>query len=124
MNKYTWIAIIALSGLALAAAACENTSGLDEAPRATFAQLAYLDVNNDDRINGADGADPSLLSDFNADDDRDAEDAAFVEGIDIPLDPAFDTANCEGEGDDSPEYLVAHGYFSPSDVSCDDGEAV
>ena len=124
MNAH--IAVLAgalLVVMAVAAAACDNTSGLENAPRATFAQLACHDVNGDDLNDAADAADPSQLPDFNADRDRDADDAAFLEGLNIALDPNFDTSSCE-DGSKYPEYLVAHGYFSPSDVSCDDGEAV
>jgi hypothetical protein len=104
---------------ALMLAAC-NVSGISNAPRATFSEIACLDKNGDDRINGADAADPSRLPDFNADDERDGRDAAFVEDVDIPLNPARDR-EC-GAGGGEPEYLVAHGYFDPSDVSCDANE--
>lgn len=106
------------SVLAAVFVAC-NVSGISNAPRATFSQLACLDKNGDDRINAADAEDPSRLPDFNADDERDARDAAFVNDIDIPLNPSRDK-DCDGGGE--PEYLVAHGYFDPSDVSCDAGE--
>jgi hypothetical protein len=99
-----------------------NTSGLSNAPRATFAQLACLDVDDDGRLSDADAAQPSELPDFNADDSRDDEDAAFLRGVDIALDPDRDRAGCEGD-DDTPEYLVAHGYFEPSDVSCEGDRA-
>jgi hypothetical protein len=107
-----------LAALPVAAAVACNTSGLSEAPRATFAQLACLDVNGDNRLNDADAADASKLPDFNADFARDADDAAYLRGIDIALDPARDASQCEARSKKTPEYLVAHGYFQPSDVSC------
>lgn len=121
MRPYSDVAAFAGLALALAFAvtAC-NTSGLSEAPRATFAQLSCLDVNQDDVINAADAADPSALPDFNADRSRDADDAAFLYGLEIRLDPNRDRATCEDDDEEQPEYLVAHGYFTPSDVSCDD----
>jgi hypothetical protein len=116
------LATVACIGLIAAAAMACNVSGLSNAPRATFSQLACLDKNGDDRITAADASDPSKLPDFNADDERDEFDAAFLQGIDIPLNPDRDT-DCDGGND--PEYLVAHGYFDPSDVSCDgDADAV
>lgn len=115
------ILLLALAGCGLIAIAC-NTSGLSSAPRATFAQLACLDINGDSRISAEDALDARELPDFNADDERDEHDAAFLIGIDIPLDPNRDNAACEGTAKRAPEYLVAHGYFEPSDVSCDDGD--
>jgi predicted alpha/beta hydrolase family esterase len=119
MNFKITLALGALAAVTFATA-CRNTSGLSNQPRATFSQLACLDVNRDHRISDADAADPSKLPDFNADRSRDDDDAAFLLGTDIVLDPAFDYAQCEGKAKKTPEYLVAHGYFDPSDVSCDD----
>jgi hypothetical protein len=110
-----WTVAIICAG-AILVAACENTSGLSESPRATFSQVACLDVNGDHRINEADAADPSKLPDFNADRSRDDHDAAFLKGIDIELDPA-QQIDCSKEKK-NPEFLVAHGYIQPSDVSC------
>jgi pimeloyl-ACP methyl ester carboxylesterase len=111
--------------LALTFLAC-NTSGLSNQPRATFSQIACLDVSGDNRITGDDASvDRTQLPDFNADGDRDDHDAAFLYGIDIPLDPARDTSGCPGRKNRAPEYLVAHGYFAPAEVSCaGDGPAV
>lgn len=122
MNSYSQIrnpVALCLLLLATLAVAC-NATGLSNSPRATFSRVACLDVNGDDRINGQDAADPSKLPDFNADDDRDAEDAAFVQDVDIALDP---NANpCAEDAPDEPEYAVAHGYFSPAEVACDEGD--
>jgi hypothetical protein len=118
MNKLI-LATTMLLAAALVAFAC-NTSGLSEAPRATFAQLACLDVNGDNRVNDGDAANPSKLPDFNADRSRDDDDASFLRGVDIELDPARDKSVCNAKDKKSPEYLVAHGYLSPSDVSCDE----
>lgn len=107
-----------MGAFAALAAAC-NVTGLDNAPRATFSRLACLDVNGDDRINAQDAADPGELPDFNADDERDEQDAAFLQDIDIELNPDREE-DCNDRRE--PEYLVAHGYFDPSDVSCGDGE--
>lgn len=95
-----------------------NTSGLSEQPRASFAQLACLDFNGDDRIDARDAMDMSKVPDFNADRSRDADDAAFLYGVEIALDPA--RGPCESSAR-APEYLVAHDYFQSSDVSCEDG---
>jgi hypothetical protein len=108
--------------LALAAIACNNT-GLSSAPRATFSQLACLDTNGDDRINADDAADMSELPDFNADGERDLNDATFLAGLDIPLDPGRDRTVCGDRANKAPEYLVAHGYFAPAEVTCSAGEA-
>ena len=114
--------ITALSVLVLASfawVAC-NTSGLSAQPRASFAQLACLDVNGDNRLDAADAADMSKVPDFNADRARDADDAAFLYGADIALDPARPA--CESKSSKrAPEYAVAHDYFQSSDVSCDEG---
>jgi hypothetical protein len=111
----TLLIAVPLAALALAC----NTSGLSEQPRATFGQIACMDVNGDSRVNAADAADPSKLPDWNADRDRDEFDASFLDGVDIELDPNRDPALCDGDSKRSSEYLVAHGYFSSSDVSCD-----
>lgn len=111
-----------LSACAAFAVAC-NTSGLSKQPRATFSQIACLDINGDDRITAEDAnADRSELPDFNADGDRDDTDAAFLYGLDIPLDPDRDTSGCPDRKNENPEYLVAHGYFSPAEVSCEGGD--
>lgn len=110
---------VLVSATALAWAAC-NTSGLSTQPRATFSQLACLDLNGDDRIDGSDALAEFRVPDFNADGLRDDRDGAFLRGVDIALDPA--RAPCvDGAAKRTPEYLVAHGYFEPSDVSCDSG---
>jgi hypothetical protein len=98
-----------------------NTTGLSKAPRATFSQIACLDKNGDNAVNAQDATDPEQLPDFNADDERDDLDAAFLYGLEIPLDPNAEV--CNEESDDVPEYAVAHGYFSSSDVSCDDPDS-
>jgi hypothetical protein len=116
MGRYIGLAAL---GLLFAACAACNTSGLANQPRATFSQLACLDINRDRLINDGDAADPSKLPDFNADSSRDGDDAAFVRGLSIPLHASFDYAQCAGRSKKMPEYLVAHGYFEPSDVSCD-----
>lgn len=116
----TAVAFLTMLLTAASVLACENTSGLSKQPRATFSQLACLDANGDDRITG-DDADTGTVPDFNADFRRDERDKAFLRGLDIPLDPARDRSACEGGSKSEPEYLVAHGYLQPSDVSCDDG---
>ena len=102
----------------VALAAC-NSSGLSNQPRATFSQIGCLDVNHDHRLNDADAADLSKVPDFNGDRKHDAQDAAFLKGIDIELDPKRQDEACAKKSDAAPEYLVAHGYFEPSNVSCD-----
>ncbi len=112
----------AAAAVFIAALAACNVSGLSQAPRATFSQLACLDVNGDHRLNGDDAADASKAPDFNADHDHDDQDAAFLRGIDIALDPAKQQEACSQGSNRAPEYLVAHGYFKPSDVSCGAGK--
>lgn len=113
---------VVLPSLALGALMACNTSGLSNEPRATFSQLACRDVNGDKVLNGDDAADLDDVPDFNGDRDHDEEDAAFMMGIEIPLDPAGSDLVCGDDADDAPEYLVAHGLFDPSDVSCEDDE--
>ena len=56
MRHRITVAIGAIGALALVAC---NVTGLSQAPRATFSQLACLDVNGDHRLNGDDVADAS-----------------------------------------------------------------
>jgi hypothetical protein len=106
------------AGLVLAAC---NTSGLGEKPRAKFAHLACLDLNDDGRISSADAEHVEDIADFNADGERDENDAAFVDGVDIPLIPDA-RQTCEDRSDDNPDYLVAHEFLRDADVSCGPGD--
>jgi len=115
MKTYLLAFAVAASALAIAC----NESGIASRPRATFAQLACFDVNGDNRLNERDAADPKQAPDFDADFDHDADDAAFFKGVDIPLKPERPTEGCEGEDKESPEYLVAHGFFEPAKVKCE-----
>lgn len=115
------LCLIAIGALSLILLAC-NSSGLSTQPRATFTHLACLDINHDQRLNDADAADLSKVPDFNGDRKHNDQDAAFLRGIDIPLDAAREDQSCRKGSGDGPEYLVAHGYFEPSNVSCDDGK--
>ena len=115
------ITIAITTAIAIALAAC-NVSGLSNQPRATFSQLACLDANGDHRLNAADAADPSKVPDFNADFSHDAQDAAFLRGIDIPLDAVKQAEACKSGSKRAPEYLVAHGFLESSDVDCDSGK--
>lgn len=118
--KTSHIVVAALVATGAILAAC-NSSGLAEKPRANFAHLACLDVNGDARVNSADAADLDQVPDFNADDEHDAFDASFVEGVDIPL--AADAAQaCTDGTDDDPEYLVAHDFLQDADVTCEPGD--
>ncbi len=117
-----WLASLIVASLATLALAC-NTSGLSEQPRATFGQIACMDVNGDNRVNAADAADPSKLPDFNADFVRNEFDVSFLTGLDIELIPGRDPAMCYARSKRSSEYLVAHGYFTSSDVTCDGGQS-
>ena len=124
-NPLRWIMTLRLPAvllLALAAltVAC-NTSGLSNQPRATFSELACLDKNGDHRLNELDAANLSAVPDFNGDRKHDANDAAFFKGIDIPLDPTAEADVCGKTSEIGPEYLVAHGYFEPANVSCEGG---
>ncbi|HYM14799.1 MAG TPA: hypothetical protein VEZ14_04520 [Dehalococcoidia bacterium] len=109
------IAVIAGAAVLIA---CGNATGLSQAPRATFSQLACLDVNGDHRLNAADAAVPAKVPDFDADRQHDAQDAAFFQGIDIALNPTREAEACARGSTTAPEYLVAHGYFEPAAVSC------
>jgi hypothetical protein len=122
MNITRFICALSATGfIALASWAC-NTSGLANTPRGTYAQLGCLDVNGDNQITADDAADASKIPDFNGDGHHDADDTAFLEGLSIPLDPNRDKSTCDGKSKQQPEYLVAHGYFSSSDVSCNGNE--
>ena len=103
--------------LSVTLAAC-NVSGLSNAPRATFSQIACLDANGDHRLNAADAVDVSNVPDFNADFKHNAYDAAFLRGIDIALDPKRQGEACAAGSQRAPEYLVAHGLLESSDVDC------
>jgi len=110
--------LIGFSAILLSITAACDATGLSKTPRATFSQIACLDVNGDDRVNAQDAQDPGKLPDFNADDERDEMDAAFLFGVDIALQPNA----CGEDVPDTPEYAVTHGYFSPAEVSCDEGD--
>ena len=116
------ILALCAAGIAVAALVACNTSGLSARPRATFAQIACLDVNADNRLNAADAQDPAKVPDFNGDRRHDAEDTAFLQGVDIPLNPQRDKSGCNKPSGKAPEYEVAHGYFDPASVSCDGGK--
>jgi hypothetical protein len=62
------------------------------------------------------------VPDFNGDGKHNANDAAFLYGVSIPLDPKRDKSGCNKTSGKAPEYEVAHGFFKPSDVSCDNGK--
>jgi len=111
--------IVAAAGMAAAitAMAC-NVTGLANSPRATFAQLACLDVNGDHLLDGQDAADPAKVPDFNADGKHAADDAAFLQGLSIRLAPE----PCPKDPGRAPEYAVTHGYFESSNVTCDGGK--
>ncbi len=97
-----------------------NTSGLSSQPRATFSQLACLDENGDHQLNESDAEKLSSVPDFNGDRSRDEDDAAFFRGVDLALDASALPDVCGGDSELGPEYEVAHGYFEPSDVSCEE----
>ncbi len=117
----TSVLVGACVATALVFFAC-NVSGLSGSPRATFSQLGCLDTNGDHQLNAADAADLSKVPDFNGDRSHDKNDAAFLQGLDIPLDAQREADACKAGSDRAPEYLVAHGYFKPADVSCDSGK--
>lgn len=118
-RRFTIVA--AASALVVLVLAGCNDSGLSTQPRATFSQVACLDLNHDHRLNDADAADPSKVADFNGDRKHDAQDAAFLKGIDIELDPQRQDEACAKTSGQEPEYLVAHGYLEPSNVTCNGG---
>src|SRR6476619_3915179 len=116
----TGILVLGTLAAVVVLAACNNT-GLSQTPRASFAQLACLDLNGDHRISELDATDVSKLPDFNGDTQHDESDAAFLRGVDVPLDPAGAQDACKNGSNSAPEYRVAHGYFEPSKVSCTGG---
>lgn len=118
MNTNAYTSALMIMAACLLLAAC-NTSGLSAKPRATFSQVECLDVNGDGRINENDASDPGELPDFNADFRRNARDAAFVEGVDIALDPVAAKELCKEGNDRQPEFFIAHDYFSRAEVSCE-----
>lgn len=107
-------ASLLLAGLVLISC---NTSGLSEKPRGTFSQLSCLDANGDGRINDADAVDPEGVPDFDGDGDHDEDDAAFVRGVDIALNP-ITKETCSKDQKRQPEYLVTHDYFASAKVRC------
>jgi|CXWL01.1.fsa_nt_gi hypothetical protein len=121
MNRNVYTPALMIMAACLLLVAC-NTSGLSEKPRATFSQLACLDLNGDGRINDADASNEGDLPDFNADFLRNERDAAFVEGVDIALDPQAEEESCKEGQKRQPEFLVAHDYFSRAEVSCGPGD--
>ncbi len=121
MTKRSAAAAAVLVSIAMLILVACNTSGLSQQPRATFSNLACLDKNGDHRLNAADAAVLSSVPDINGDGKHDANDAAFFNGIDIPLDPAAQAKACSKSSAVGTEYLVAHGYFAPANVSCDGG---
>ncbi len=119
MKARVSVVVALLLAAGLLATAC-NSSGLSSKPRGTFSKLACLDINGDGRINDTDAADTSEVPDFDADGEHDEDDAAFVKGVDIPLNPiAKDTCDQDRGG---PEYLVTHDYFAGASVKCKDGD--
>ncbi|MBI2723467.1 MAG: hypothetical protein HYX50_00250 [Chloroflexi bacterium] len=113
--------LLFITGGALFIIAC-NSTGLSRTPRATFSQLACLDRNGDLQLNGGDVTDASQAPDFNGDGKRDEQDAAFLRGVDIPLDATRTADACKNGSNTAPEYLVARGYFKDSDVDCSGGK--
>ncbi len=115
MKTATFVFASAIATLTLAAC---NVTGLGNQPRATFSKLACLDANGDHRLSVADTNDLSKVPDFNGDHAHNSDDAAFLKGVDIPLDAQRQAEACSSNSDRGPEYAVAHGYFEPSNVSC------
>jgi hypothetical protein len=114
----TILSLLATMVAAVLLVACSNTSGLSQDPRATLSQIGCLDFNGDHVLNDADAADESKVPDFNGDRSHDDQDAAFLRGLNIQLDPEREQQACAKGSNNEPEYLVAHGYLSPSNVSC------
>lgn len=80
------------------------------------AHIPCLDLNGDNVVSSADGADASRLPDFNADGVKDELDAAFVD-IDLALDPARETGICDN-GERPIDFLVSDREGTPA-VACD-----
>lgn len=116
-------AVFAFAAIGLVAAACANATGLSQQPRATFNQIACLEKNGDGTLNGGDAADVSQISDINGDGKRDANDAAFLQGIDIPLNVPAQVEACGKNKGRAAEWAVARGYFEPAKVSCESADA-
>src|SRR5574338_349539 len=122
INEPMKFIVASLAAVAVLALVACNSSGLSNRPRATFAQIACLDVNGDNQLNAADASDLSKVPDFNGDRKHDEQDAAFLQGVDIPLSADRDKSGCDKPSGKAPEYEVAHGYFDPASVSCDGGK--
>lgn len=105
--------------LAVAVVACGRNSSPTSS--GTLAQIACLDFNGDGRVNSADAAFVDKVPDFTRNGKHDLGDAAFIAGVDIPLDPKRDLSQCKsGASGSEPEYMVASGYVDPSSITCDD----
>jgi hypothetical protein len=116
MKVITAVAACAL--VAVFVAACGSSSPTSQG---VVAQIACLDVNHDGVVNDGDAAMASTLPDFTHDGKHDQADAAFVAGVDIPLDPKRDLSQCKSVSGTEPEYMVADGVMDPSSVTCDGG---
>ena len=96
----------------------QQRSGLSNDPRATLSQIGCLDYNGDNVLNDADAADESKVPDFNGDRKHDDQRRRVPPRAQYPARPEARTSGVRKGSDNEPEYLVAHGYFSPSNVSC------
>ena len=103
-------------------AACGGSSGLRlrNLPNATYTQIECLDVNGDHRLNVQDAADPARLPKLDSIAAAGGT-AAFLAGIDIPLDAAKEDTACHGKNPDwGAEFVVARGELP---VNCDGAAA-
>ena len=116
-----YLPFVALAAVWLVLDACTSghATGLSMAPKGTFVREACLDFNGDHRLNGDDAADLSRVPDFNGDGKHDDFDAAFLRGLDAPLDPARQADTCENKHENiGPEFLVAYSNSHPAKVDC------
>ena len=98
-----WLILVAL----VIAVVFVASRWLDRGTGLVYAQIACSDVNGDASLNAADALNPSRLPDFNGDGRHDTADAAFLRGVDIPLDGAGEKIACAHKNPNvGPEWAV------------------
>lgn len=111
------IALAACAFLPIVVVGCGGNASATS--QGTVVAIECLDMNGDNRVNSADAADVAKLADLTHDGKHDLFDAAFLNGIDIPLDPKRDRSECKHVSGKAPEYMVADGYIDPASITCD-----
>ncbi len=118
MRYVITIALATAFGLVMACAE-DNVTGLSRAPQATLVRESCMDINGDHRLNDADATDLAKVPDFDGNGKHDEADAAFIRGLDIPLDPDREHETCVTKPSNiGPEFLVARADTRPAGVDC------